>query len=80
MEVEVNSMKLYKDYTTDTTYGYLGFSAKDVPSIWESNGNTKHNLLHSGNYTNHLPFLNSTTVHATNTSIIYAPDSGGSKG
>lgn len=39
-----------------------------------------HTFVTSNNYTSYLPFLNSTTVHATNTSIIYAPSEGGSKG
>lgn len=38
------------------------------------NGNI---AIHGGNYTTYLPFLNSTTIHATKTSKIYAPTSAG---
>ena len=41
------------------------------------NGNT---VLHEGNYTSYLPFLNSTSTHATKSSVIYAPTSGGTQG
>lgn len=34
-------------------------------------------IIHNGNYTTYLPFLNSTTTHATKTSKIYAPTSAG---
>ena len=34
-------------------------------------------IIHGGNYTTYLPFLNSTTTHATKTSKIYAPTSAG---
>ena len=37
-------------------------------------------LLDSNNYSNYLPFLNSTSTHATKASKIYAPTSGGTAG
>ena len=37
-------------------------------------------ILDSDNYSSYLPFLNSSTVHATNSSVIYAPNSAGTSG
>lgn len=34
-------------------------------------------ILDDSNYSNYLPFLNSTSTHATNTSVIYAPTTAG---
>lgn len=39
-----------------------------------------HTLIHSGNYSTYLPILNSASTHATNTSVIYAPTTAGTKG
>ena len=41
-----------------TVWGWLGFSAKNVGTLWESNGSTSYTLLHSGNYTSYAPSLN----------------------
>ncbi len=43
---------------SDNIWGWLGFSAKNVGTLWESDGSTKHTLLHSGNYTSYAPSLN----------------------
>lgn len=37
-------------------------------------------ILHSGNYTSYTPILNSSSTHATNTSVIYAPTTAGTSG
>lgn len=36
-------------------------------------------IIHAGNYTYYLPFLNSSSTHATNSSVIYAPTTAGTK-
>lgn len=41
---------------------------------------TWNTLLHSNNYTSYTPILNSTSTHATNTSVIYAPSTVGTQG
>lgn len=42
--------------------------------------NKLYDVIDGYNYSNYLPFLNSTSTRATNTSIIYAPSSAGQKG
>lgn len=63
-----------------TVLGFFGYSAADKPRVWMSDGTTAHYLLHSGNYTSYTPILNSSSEHATNTSVIYAPTTAGTSG
>ena len=52
----------------------LGINESGTPYI----GN--NTLLHSGNYANYTPILNSSSAHATKDSVIYAPISAGTSG
>lgn len=65
--------------SSGTTLGYLGFSATNTPCMYTT-GSVQYTLLNGNNYSSYLPLLNSSSTHATNTSVIYAPASGGTKG
>lgn len=64
-----------------TLQGYIGITNDFQPVFLSGeSGASNKILIHSGNYTSYLPFLNSTSTRATNTSVIYAPTSGGTSG
>ena len=70
---------------TQTTYqehtGYFVYKGNsDYALTNPSWSGGEYLILHAGNYSNYLPYLNSTTVHATNTSKIYAPTEVGTNG
>ena len=43
-------------------------------------GTYERTILHSGNYTSYTPILNSSSTHATSSSVIYAPTTAGTSG
>ena len=42
--------------------------------------NAAYDILDASNYTSYNPILNSSSTHATNTSVIYAPSTAGTQG
>jgi hypothetical protein len=63
-----------------TLLGYIGIDNNYNPTYLSGqSGAAQKIILHSGNYTSYLPILNSASTHATNTSVIYAPSTAGTK-
>lgn len=61
--------------------GYIGIDNNNNPVFLSGVSDFAiQTLLHSGNYTSYTPILNSSSTHATNTSVIYAPTTGGTAG
>ena len=69
-------IRFYKD---NTLLGYIGVNDSKNP-VFLKDGEASRNIIHSGNYSTYLPYLNSSSAHATNTSVIYAPATAGTKG
>lgn len=78
----------YGSYTTGATdndilYVYLGCNSWNGLNLRISPNELKwgdNPVLHSDNYTSYTPILNSSSEHATNTSVIYAPTTAGTSG
>ena len=68
--------------SSGTTLGWLGITSSSVGTLWESDGSTKHTLLHSGNSSisksgeTLTVKINGTTQSLTNTNTTYSAGTG----
>ena len=64
-----------------TLLGYIGIDNSYNPTYLSGeSGAVQKIILHSGNYISYLPILNSSSTHATSSSVIYAPTTAGTSG
>lgn len=67
---------------TNGLLGWLGMTGSANQGIirFTADLNTSYTVLDSGNYNSYTPILNSTSTHATKSSVIYAPTTAGTSG
>lgn len=70
--------KVDGETTVEEHTGYFVYEGNTNYYLTNSGWYNKYLILHTGNYSNYLPYLNN--ARATNTSTIYAPTTGGDAG
>lgn len=68
------------DKTTEEHTGYFVYKGNADYYLTNPGWYNNYLILHSGNYSNYLPYLNSDEDKANRSSIIYAPTTGGTAG
>ena len=77
LTINRDASAIHYNNSSGTSWGWMGFKAKDTPAVWENTGTTSYNILHAGNSGVSLSGstltvkINGTTHSLTNTNTTY---------
>jgi len=49
LTINRDASAIHYNNASGTSWGWMGFKAKDTPAVWENTGTTSYNILHAGN-------------------------------